>query len=172
MLAIPENKDTHELNIIERNIQALLDRKKNEKKKRSRTEKLVDGITNFASSLLSVIIHILIFGVWILWNTGMMDLKPFDPQFIFLATFAAVEAIFLTTFVLIGQKQINVQADKWAELDLQISLLTEHEVTRVLKLITQVAQKLNVEIPHEEIKELSKDVHPDKVLDAMEKASE
>ncbi len=165
-------RNARDENIIERNVSALINRKKEDKRKRSVKEKVVDEISRFASSLLSVVIHTFIFGLWILWNTGNLFLKPFDPNFIFLATFAAVEAIFLTTFVLIGQKQINIQADKWAELDLQISLLTEHEVTRILKLITAVAKKLDIEVPDEEIKELSKDVHPDNVLDAIEKASE
>ncbi|MGJ8868739.1 DUF1003 domain-containing protein, partial [Salmonella enterica] len=65
---------------------------------------------------------------------------------IMLATFAAVEAIFLTTFVLIGQRHMNIQSEKWAELDLQISLLTEHEVTRILTAITAVAKKMDIEV--------------------------
>ena len=90
-----------------------------------------------------------------------------------IATFAAVEAIFLSTFVLIGQKRMNVQTEKWSELDLQISLLTEHEVTRMMNLVMAIAKKMEIqEADDKEIDELSKDVHPDKVLDTMEKASE
>lgn len=120
--------------------------------------------------MASLYIHLLLFGIWIFWNSGFLNLKPFDPSFIILATFAAVEAIFLTTFVLIGQRHMNVQADKWAELDLQISLLTEHEVTKILTLITAIAKKMDIEVvEHKEIAELSKDIHPDNVLDTMEK---
>src|SRR5262249_52131709 len=112
------------------------------------------------------------FGTWIAWNLGLLHLKPFDRNFIILATFAAIEAIFLTTFVLIGQRRSNLQADKWAELDLQVSLLTEHEVTRVLNLIKEVAKKMDIEEAHDkEIEELSKDIPPEKVLDTMEKAA-
>lgn len=67
---------------------------------------------------------------------------------------------------------MNAQADKWSELDLQISLLTEHEVTKILTLITAIAKKMNIEVAqNKEIEELSKEVHPEKVLDTMEKAS-
>ncbi|HNP24414.1 MAG TPA: DUF1003 domain-containing protein [Panacibacter sp.] len=159
--------------IVERNVNALLNRKKEDRKKRNITEKLVDGVTAFAASMLSVLVHTILFGVWTVWNLGMLNLKPFDPSFIILATFAGVEAIFLTTFVLIGQKHMNAQAEKWAELDLQVSLLTEHELTRVLTLVTKIARAVNVDVDEDrEIEELSKDIHPDNVLDTIEKASQ
>ena len=159
--------------VVERNVNALLRRKEQESKKRKLHEKLVDSVTAFTSSMWSVYFHLALFGIWILWNAGAFHLKPFDRSFIILATFAAVEAIFLTTFVLIGQKRINIQADKWAELDLQVSLLTEHEVTRMLNLMIAIAKKMNIEeADNKEMEELSKDIHPEKVLDTMEKASE
>jgi uncharacterized membrane protein len=71
-----------------------------------------------------------------LLECGLLGLKPFDPSFVVLAMFASVEAIFLSTFVLISQNRMNAQADKRAELDLQVSLLTEHEVTRLITLVT------------------------------------
>ena len=84
-----------------------------------------------------------------------------------------MEAIFLTTFVLIGQKRMNIQTEKWAELDLHVSLLTEHEVTRMMHLVKAIAKKMEIEgADDSEIEELSKDIHPDNVLDVMEKAAE
>ena len=160
-------------NVLERNINALLHRKQEEIRNRTMIEKIIDTITAFASNMVSVYSHLLLFSVWVLWNSGMFNLKPFDPNFIMLATFAAVEAIFLTTFVLIGQRRINLQNDKWAELDLQVSLLTEHELTSVLNLVKAIATKMDIEeAKSQEIEELSKDIHPDNVLDTMEKASQ
>ena len=158
--------------VVERNVNALLHRKKEEDRKRTFQERMVDSVTAFAGSMLSLYAHLIFFGTWIILNLGWINLKPFDPNFIILATFAAVEAIFLTTFVLIGQKRMNAQADKWAELDLQVSLLTEHEITRVMNLVTAIAKKMQIEEAHDkEIEELSKDIHPEKVLDTIEKGS-
>ena len=169
----PERQIPEMAKVVERNVNALLRRKKQESNKRSVQEKIVDSITEFISTMYSVYFHLALFGIWILWNTGAFHLKPFDRSFIILATFAAVEAIFLTTFVLIGQKRINIQADKWAELDLQVSLLTEHEVTRMLNLIMAIAKKMDIgEADDQEIEELSKDIHPEKVLDTIEKRSQ
>jgi uncharacterized membrane protein len=155
--------------VVERNVNTLLHRRKMESEDRSRQERFVDSITSFAGSMSSVYIHLLVFGIWTLWNLGYLGLDPFDKTFIRLATFATIEAIFLTTFVLIGQKRSNLQADKWAELDLQVSLLTEHEVTRLLSLVKEMAKKMNIEDANDkEIEELSKETNPEKVLDKME----
>jgi uncharacterized membrane protein len=109
--------------------------------------------------------------VWIFWNLGYVGLKPFDPSFVVLAMVASVEAIFLSTFVLISQNRMTELSDKRAELDLQVSLLTEHEVTRLINMMRAIAKKLEVEeAEHPEIDELAKDVQPEKVLETMEEA--
>ena len=172
-MSMKENEIPEMANVVERNVNALLNRKKEETRKRNLKEKIVDSITAFAGSMFSVYLHLILFGGWIIWNLGWLSLKPFDPNFINLATFAAMEAIFLTTFVLIGQKRMNIQTEKWAELDLHVSLLTEHEVTRMMHLVKAIAKKMEIEgADDSEIEELSKDIHPDNVLDVMEKAAE
>ena len=171
-MSLKENEISELVKVVERNVNALLHHKEEESRKRNFQEKLVDAVTEFTSSMLSIYVHGFFFGAWIILNLHWLNLKPFDPHFIFLATFAAVEAIFLTTFVLIGQKRMNIQADKWAELDLQVSLLTEHEVTRLMNLVTAIAKKMDIqEANDKEIEGLSKDIPPEKVLDAMEKAA-
>lgn len=156
--------------VVERNIKALLDRKKQEDEKRTAENRIADSITGFVGSMTFVYIHVAFFGLWILWNTGLLGLEPFDPSLVVLAMMASVEAIFLSTFVLISQNRMASQADKRAELDLQISLLTEHEVTQLIKMVRAIAQKMEVEESvNPEIDELEKNVAPEKVMDSMEK---
>ena len=62
-------------------------------------------------------------------------LNPWECQDL-LAMIASVEAIFLSTFVLISQNRMAAAADKRADLDLQISLLAEHEVTSLVTLLS------------------------------------
>jgi uncharacterized membrane protein len=159
--------------IVERNISALLERRKRDERKKTREERVADKITRFTGSMLFVYIHLTLFTLWIVWNLGWLGLPPFDPTFVVLAMFASVEAIFLSTFVLISQNRMNLEADKRADLDLQISLLTEHEVTRLITLVTAIAKKMNLEdANHPEISELAQDVRPEKVMDTMEKHQE
>ena len=104
---------------------------------------------------------------------GVSGLRPVDESFVILATVASVEAIFLSTFVLISQNRAAVAADRRAELDLQINLLSEHEVTRLLTLTGAIADRLGVEEAEDPgLAELQENVAPEKVLDDREKSRE
>jgi uncharacterized membrane protein len=88
---------------------------------------------------------------------------------VILATAASVEAIFLSTFVLISQNRAAKAADRRADLDLQINLLTEHEVTRLITLTTAIAEQLGIrESKDPALRELERDVAPEAVLDTLE----
>jgi len=80
-------------------------------------------------------VHIVWFGMWILINTGRLGVRAFDPfPYGLLTMIVSLEAIFLSTFVLISQNRLSEEAERSSDLDLQIGLLTEHELTRVLQL--------------------------------------
>ncbi|MDB5264157.1 MAG: rane protein [Adhaeribacter sp.] len=158
---------------VERNIKALLKREREADKAKNLETRVADSVTRFAGSMAFVYIHFLLFAAWIIINLGWVGLKPFDPSFVVLAMFASVEAIFLSTFVLISQNRMSAQAGKRADLDLQVSLLSEHEVTRLITLVSAIAKKMNIDEAHDpEIEELARDVRPEKVLDTMEKHEE
>ena len=67
---------------------------------------------------------------------------------------------------------MNAQAEKWAELDLQVSLLTEHELTRVLTLVTKIARAVNVDVDEDRRSRNCQRYSSDNVLDTIEKASQ
>ena len=115
-------------------------------------------------------IHLALFGFWILANLGWVPGVPvWDPSFVILAMGASVEAIFLSTFVLIAQNRMAAAADRRADLDLQISLLTEHEITKVATLLEAVARHLGVEIiAEDELRDVKRDIAPEAVLDEIE----
>jgi uncharacterized membrane protein len=82
---------------------------------------------------------------------------------------ASVEAIFLSTFVLISQNRMSAVAEKRANLDLHISLLAEHEVTRLVTLVSGIAERLGVSTEADaELDEIERDVSPEAVLDEIE----
>ena len=158
--------------VVERNIQTLLHRRRAEEHKKGVQDRIADLITAFTGSMIFVYIHLLLFGLWIISNLGWLPLPQFDPSFVILAMFASVEAIFLSTFVLISQNRMAALADKRADLDLQISLLAEHEVTRLLVLVTSIADQMGIAAAHDpELNELHQDIAPEQVLDRMEETA-
>ncbi len=155
--------------VVERNIETLLRRRREEQGRRGAEDRIADAVSRFAGSMRFVYLHLLLYGAWIAVNLGWTPLRAFDPSFVILAMEASVEAIFLSTFVLITQNRMAALADRRADLDLQVSLLTEHEVTRVVTLVRAIAERMGVPESHApELAELSKDVAPEKVLDRID----
>jgi uncharacterized membrane protein len=161
--------------VMRRNIQALLEVRRRMEQDKRLEESLADAITRFTGSMTFVYLHALLFGGWIIVNLGLLPpLPPFDPfPFVMLAMVASVEAIFLSTFVLISQNRMAALADRRADLDLQVNLLTEHEVTRLIGLVDAIARQLGVQSGSDpDLEELKKDVHPEAVLAEIDRVEQ
>ena len=157
--------------LIDRNIDVLLRRRREARERTGVQEKVADAITLFAGSMKFVYLHLAIYGAWIISNL-IPQVPHFDPTFVILAMAASVEAIFLSTFVLISQNRAMADSDKRDDLDLHINLLTEHELTRLIEMVAAVAQKLEVRTAaDQEIGEITKDVAPEAVLSEIEENS-
>jgi uncharacterized membrane protein len=155
--------------VVERNIQALLARRMQDEQRLGWQDRLADRITRFTGSMRFVYLHILLYGAWIVLNLGWLPIKPFDPTFVILAMEASVEAIFLSTFILISQNRMTAQAAARADLDLQISLLAEHEITRLIAMVTEIGNRMGVDsAKNPELDELARDVAPEQVLDTIQ----
>ncbi|WP_051181444.1 DUF1003 domain-containing protein [Thermithiobacillus tepidarius DSM 3134] len=166
----PASAQSELADVVERNISTLLARRRAEERRKGMQERIADAITRFTGSMRFVYIHLVVYGLWIAINLGWLPFIPkFDASFVKLAMVASVEAIFLSTFVLISQNRMAALADKRADLDLQISLLAEHEITRLIQLVTAMAERMGVEeSKNPELDELAQDVAPEAVLDKMD----
>jgi uncharacterized membrane protein len=160
--------------VVERNITALIEHRRLEEERRGVQDRIADAVSHFTGSMPFVYIHLLIFGFWIAANLGWVPGVPrFDPSFVVLAMVASVEAIFLSTFVLITQNRMAALADRRADLDLQVSLLAEHEITRLVTLTSAMAAKMGIaEARDPELAELERDVAPERVLEAIERTEQ
>ena len=156
--------------VVERNIDALLAHRREEEAALGWQDRLAGRIACFAGSMTFVWLHLVLYGAWGLANLGLVPgITPFDPTFVVLAMIASVEAIFLSTFILITQNRMQAQADRRADLNLQISLLAEHEITRLIKMVSEIGERMNIGAAQApELSELKQDVKPEKVLDRLE----
>jgi uncharacterized membrane protein len=141
---------------LQSNIEKILTLEKQSLQKLSPVEKLANKVTAFAGSTPCILLHLIWFGGWIVVNTHMIPgIIPFDPfPFGFLTLVVSLEAIFLTLLVLMSQNRMSKEADKRAQLTLQIDMLDEQETTLILRMVQKIANHLGLE-------EETKDILPD-----------
>jgi uncharacterized membrane protein len=93
---------------------------------RKAQDELTDAVTAFAGSLSFVYLHVAWFTVWVLLNVGAFGLAAFDGfPFGLLTLIVSLEAIFLSTFVMISQNRQAARADVRSELDFETNLRSE-----------------------------------------------
>ena len=162
---------TGSINAIEENVEAIKQWDRALLLRRSWTQRISDRITLAAASGTSMTLHALWFLAWIIVNTGLVPgIKAFDPfPFQLLTMVVSLEAIFLALFVLASQNRLGKQADLRANLDLQIDLLVEREMTAVLQLLKDIATHLDVDtnVTNDRISDLIKKTDVSRLADEV-----
>lgn len=155
--------------VIRRNIRDVIQARKRIERKETGSERVARRITEMAGNMWFAYFHCAWFGIWIGANVMMGDVA-FDPfPFVLLTTVVSLEAIFLTLMVLVSQNREAKLEEQRADLDLQIDLLAEYEVTRLLCLVSAIAKKLDIhESEDGELKELLSTVRPRDLLKELE----
>lgn len=154
--------------VLTRNIDTLRAKREHMLANSPLSDRLAGAVTRFTGSVFFVVLHVALVAFWVAINLDLVPaIQKFDPTFVILATVASVEAIFLSTFVLISQNRAAALADQRADLDLQINLLAEHEITQLVTLITRIADKLGVDVDQHKVEDLKRDVAPEAVLDRI-----
>ena len=153
------------------NIETILRLEEATKAKRSAPERAADGITRFCGSMRFVWVHVIWFTVWIGANLLLPKSNRFDPfPFGFLTLIVSLEAIFLSTFILISENRQAALNERRAQLDLQVNLLSEQENTKMLELLERIGKKLGVDVTSDpEVQVLEKATQPDKLLQQIDK---
>lgn len=167
----PQEKNPALSYVIDRNIRTLHRLRLEVEQGRSLRERIADALTGFSGNVAFVYFHVLWFGLWFVINSGKVGVKPFDPYpYGLLGLVVALEAIFLSTFLLISQNRMAQNSERRSDLDLQINLLAEHELTRVLQMLDAIHQKLGIEQYRDcELAELEMETKPEEVLAEIER---
>ena len=132
-------------NVIQRNIRKISQVRQKTFREQGLQDRISNGITSFSGSMVFLYLHIAWFSVWIFLNTGRFGIPAFDPfPFGLLAVIVSLEAIFLSTFVLISQNLLSKEAERLTDLGLHTALLTEHELTRVLQMLHAIQEKIGI----------------------------
>lgn len=157
--------------VIERNIRTIIRLRMKAARERGLQNQIADAITTFSGRMGFVYVHVVWFVAWIVLNTGYFGVPAFDPfPYGLLTMVVSLEAIFLSTFVLISQNRLSAESERRADLDLHIGLLTEHELTRVLQMLDAIQDKLGIENDDDsELADLEMETRPEDVLAEIER---
>ena len=130
---------------ITKNIEAILKLEEDDERKLSSLHRLSHKVGWFVGTIYFVIIQTVFVFLWLLWNA--FAVRSFDPYpFPLLSAVLALEAVLLTSFVLIRQNSTDRQSERRNHLDLQINLLAEKEATSILKALSEIASHFKINL--------------------------
>jgi uncharacterized membrane protein len=141
------------------------------KAQRGFADRMAAFVATFCGSITFVWIHAAAFAAWIAWN-AVPGTSHFDPYpFTFLTLCVSLEAIFLSSFILIAQNYEMRVSERRNQLDLQINLLAEQENTKMLQLLEQIAKHVGAASGDDpEIRALEQATRPETLARQIEDA--
>lgn len=125
-------------------------------KQRSLIMRFADDLTNTFSSVSFLVANVIWFAVWIVINTGLVEgIEPFDPfPFGLLTMIVSLEAIVLAIVILVSQIRQAYVTSVREELHMQVNLIAEEEVTKALKMLAEIREKLGIKEDDPELSEM------------------
>ncbi|HEV8429003.1 MAG TPA: DUF1003 domain-containing protein [Pyrinomonadaceae bacterium] len=139
------------------------------REQRTPSDRLAEKIARFCGSMTFVWVHVVWFGGWILLNLipGIPHVDPFP--FTFLTLIVSLEAIFLSTFILISQNLDSRITERRSHLDLQLNLLSEQENTKMIAMLHAIAAKVGADLNEDShLKALSEEKQPERLIEQIE----
>ncbi len=130
-----------------------------ELKKRPFVIQLADYLTSFFGGIPFLSFNLVLFTFWIIVNIGdVPGIPAFDPfPFTLLTMVVSLEAIFLAIIVLMSQNRQNYVSTLRQELDMQVNLIAEREITKILKFLKASLAKQDVKVDDPELAEMLKE---------------
>ena len=154
--------------LTEQNVETITRLEEAAREQRTPTDRLAEKIARFCGSMTFVWVHVVWFGGWIVFNVipGTRHVDPFP--FTFLTLIVSLEAIFLSTFILISQNQDSRISERRSHLDLQLNLLSEQENTKMITMLHAIAAKVGADLsqdPH--LEALSEETEPERLIEQI-----
>jgi uncharacterized membrane protein len=157
--------------VTRENVEAMSRLEEAQRGERTLSDRIAAAIAHFCGSMTFVWIHVVLFTAWIGYNV-MPGVPRFDPYpFTFLTLVVSLEAIFLSTFILISQNYDMRISERRNQLDLQINLLSEQENTKMLQILEQIAKKVGAHVDDDpQVRALEEATRPESLVSQIEEA--
>lgn len=140
--------------------------------RRKPSERLADWMTSRFGTIFFLVINLTFFAIWLIINADVIPgITPFDPYpFVMLTTLVSIEAICLAIIVLISQNRAARVADIREETDLQLDVIAEKEMTKLLALVAYLVQKHGYDVQNDKhLKQMLHDVNISSLEEKLEK---
>lgn len=154
--------------LTEQNVDKVSQLEESARQHRTSTDRIAEAIANFCGSMTFVWVHVIWFGGWILLNL-IPGLPHFDQfPFTFLTLVVSLEAIFLSTFILISQNLETRISERRSHLDLQLTMLSEQENTKMITILLAIAEKVGADLTHDpHLEALSEETMPERLVEQI-----
>src|SRR6202163_3694135 len=140
--------------------------------RRSSSERLADAVGVFAGSPFFIVLHLGLVIAWLVVNSGEIPgVRPFDPHpFSLLGVIVAVEAVILSSFILMRQNRMMRRGERRDHLNLQVDLLAEKEITKVLQMVRAICGQMGLQnfTTNKDIRELSQNTSIESLSRSLE----
>ncbi len=155
---------------VARNVEEIVQLEGRDRLEMGPSDHFADLVTRFSGSMLFVWLHVAWFGAWIVLNlAGVLTFDDFP--FGSLTMVVSLEAIFLSTFVLISQNRQALQSDRRAKVDLQVNMISEQEITKLVTLVAEMHKFLGLRDKADpELEQMQQDTHVGHLADAVDEA--
>ena len=155
--------------LTKQNVERVSKLEESAREQRTPTDRMAEALAKFCGSITFVWVHVIWFGGWILANVlpGIRHLDPFP--FTFLTLIVSLEAIFLSTFILISQNLETRVSDRRSHLDLQLNMLSEQENTKMIAILIAIAEKVGADLDRDpKLDALVEETLPEQLVEQIE----
>jgi uncharacterized membrane protein len=137
----------------------------------TRIDQIAIWITNILGSMVFLVVCMLIFTLWICWNLNYLPgLKPFDPfPFPVLEMTVSLFAIILSVSVLINQNRQGKIEKIRRQVEFEVNVRAENEITKVLNMLHEIHQHLGLDSKKDqELEEMKEQIDIKQIHQALD----
>ena len=166
-----EIKNDLNVEALDRNIATIHKMRQKSDEKRRWDQKIADHVASFLGRPINLYLHLILYfvGPALIFYRSTYTESDWQVQLGVLGALASAECVFFTIFVLMNQRHMDVLERRNSDLHLQMSMLAEHEITRLIRINDQIAKHLGIKIEgnSKDLEELKKDVNPDQIVEKI-----
>jgi uncharacterized membrane protein len=133
----------HVASVTEQNIENILCAEDARRQATPLAYRVISRVTRQVGTVWFLLANAALFAAWVAVNEWVVEFDPYP--YTFLLFMVSLEAIFLSILILISQNMAAAESERRHHLDLQMNLLSEREITALMRLVVEMAHKAGID---------------------------